>query len=123
MGRLTAVISPPVSLWHVAPAAVGIVLSGGLVRLARRADATDRARALGDHESRLPRVARERLEAALVAADAPADAGAAVQLWLLAALAAGCVAGGLDLTAEVPREEYLVPIGKAVVKRPGTCTK
>jgi tight adherence protein B len=95
---LTAVISPPVSLWHVAPAAVGIVLSGGLVRLARRADATDRARALGDHESRLPRVARERLEAALVAADAPADAGAAVQLWLLAALAAGCVAGGLDLT-------------------------
>ena len=28
-------------------------------------------------------------------------------------------AGGLDLTAEVPEEEYLVPIGKAVVKRPG----
>jgi pyruvate/2-oxoglutarate/acetoin dehydrogenase E1 component len=29
-------------------------------------------------------------------------------------------AGGLDLTAEVPEEEYLVPIGKAVVKRPGS---
>ena len=29
-------------------------------------------------------------------------------------------AGGLDLTAEVPQEEYLVPIGKAVVKRPGS---
>src|SRR5579862_6426429 len=28
-------------------------------------------------------------------------------------------AGGLDLTAEVPEEEYLVPIGKAVSKRPG----
>ena len=28
-------------------------------------------------------------------------------------------AGGLDLTAEVPPEEYLVPIGQAVVKRPG----
>jgi pyruvate/2-oxoglutarate/acetoin dehydrogenase E1 component len=29
-------------------------------------------------------------------------------------------AGGLDLTAEVPEEEYLFPIGKAVIKRPGT---
>src|SRR5215467_14459587 len=29
-------------------------------------------------------------------------------------------AGGLDLTAPVPREEYLVPIGRAVVKRHGT---
>ena len=29
-------------------------------------------------------------------------------------------AGGLDLTAEVPTEEYTFPIGKAVVKRPGT---
>jgi pyruvate/2-oxoglutarate/acetoin dehydrogenase E1 component len=28
-------------------------------------------------------------------------------------------AGGLDLTAEVPEEEYTVPIGRAVVKRPG----
>jgi pyruvate/2-oxoglutarate/acetoin dehydrogenase E1 component len=28
-------------------------------------------------------------------------------------------AGGLDLTAEVPVEDYVVPIGKAVVKRPG----
>jgi pyruvate/2-oxoglutarate/acetoin dehydrogenase E1 component len=26
----------------------------------------------------------------------------------------------LDLTAAVPRQEYLVPIGQAVVKRPGT---
>jgi pyruvate/2-oxoglutarate/acetoin dehydrogenase E1 component len=29
-------------------------------------------------------------------------------------------AGGLDLTAEVPKEEYLVPLGKAVVKREGS---
>jgi pyruvate/2-oxoglutarate/acetoin dehydrogenase E1 component len=29
-------------------------------------------------------------------------------------------AGGLDLTAPVPEEEYLFPIGKALVKRPGT---
>ncbi|MFM7145926.1 MAG: alpha-ketoacid dehydrogenase subunit beta [Actinomycetales bacterium] len=29
-------------------------------------------------------------------------------------------AGGMDLTAHVPTEEYLVPIGKAVIKRPGT---
>ena len=28
-------------------------------------------------------------------------------------------AGGIDLTAHVPREEYLVPLGKAVVKRKG----
>jgi pyruvate/2-oxoglutarate/acetoin dehydrogenase E1 component len=28
--------------------------------------------------------------------------------------------GGLDLTAEVPAGEYLVPIGRAVIKRPGT---
>ena len=28
-------------------------------------------------------------------------------------------AGGLDLSADVPAEEYTVPIGKAVVKRPG----
>ena len=27
-------------------------------------------------------------------------------------------AGGIDLTAEVPEAEYIVPIGKAVVKRP-----
>jgi pyruvate/2-oxoglutarate/acetoin dehydrogenase E1 component len=30
------------------------------------------------------------------------------------------MAGGLDLTAPVPREEYLVPLGRAAVKRPGT---
>ncbi|SDT46629.1 alpha-ketoacid dehydrogenase subunit beta [Jiangella sp. DSM 45060] len=29
-------------------------------------------------------------------------------------------AGGMDLTAHVPEEEYLFPIGRAVVKRPGT---
>ncbi len=29
-------------------------------------------------------------------------------------------AGGMDLTAHVPVEEYLFPIGKAVIKRPGT---
>lgn len=29
------------------------------------------------------------------------------------------MAGGIELTAHVPREEYLFPIGKAVVKRPG----
>jgi pyruvate/2-oxoglutarate/acetoin dehydrogenase E1 component len=29
-------------------------------------------------------------------------------------------AGGLDLTAEVPAEDYTVPIGKAIVKRTGT---
>jgi pyruvate/2-oxoglutarate/acetoin dehydrogenase E1 component len=28
-------------------------------------------------------------------------------------------AGGLDLTAEVPETDYTVPIGKAIVKRPG----
>jgi pyruvate/2-oxoglutarate/acetoin dehydrogenase E1 component len=29
-------------------------------------------------------------------------------------------AGGLDLTADVPEEEYLVPLGRAVVKRAGS---
>src|SRR5438876_1672527 len=29
-------------------------------------------------------------------------------------------AGGLDLSAPVPEEEYLVPLGRAVIKRPGT---
>ena len=30
------------------------------------------------------------------------------------------MAGGIELTTHVPTEEYLVPIGKAVVKRPGS---
>ena len=29
------------------------------------------------------------------------------------------MAGGIELTAHVPEEEYLIPIGQAVVKRPG----
>jgi pyruvate/2-oxoglutarate/acetoin dehydrogenase E1 component len=29
-------------------------------------------------------------------------------------------AGGYDLTAEVPTDDYTVPIGKAIIKRPGT---
>jgi pyruvate dehydrogenase E1 component beta subunit len=29
-------------------------------------------------------------------------------------------AGGMDLTAEVPEEDYTFPIGQAVIKRPGT---
>ena len=29
------------------------------------------------------------------------------------------MAGGIELTTHVPTEEYLVPIGKAVIKRPG----
>jgi tight adherence protein B len=87
-------------------ALAGVIAATGLsVVLARRArsiDATDRARALGARAARLPggrlrRLARARLEAALVAADVAPDAGGAVQVWLLAALAAGCLAGGLDL--------------------------
>jgi tight adherence protein B len=88
---------PALSRVHVAVVLGGVGLSAALGRIARRAEATDRARALGPRRSRLPRIARERLETALVAADAPPDAGAAVQVWLLAALAAGCLAGGLDL--------------------------
>jgi tight adherence protein B len=94
---LTGVLWPALSRVHLAVVVGGIGLSGGLGRIARRSEATDRARALGERPSRLPRMARERLEAALVAADAPPDAGAAVQVWLLGALAAGCLAGGLDL--------------------------
>jgi tight adherence protein B len=74
---------------------------------ARVVDATDRARALGVRPSRLPggrlrQSAHERLEAALAAADVTPDAGAAVQIWLLAAVAAGCLAGGLDLVFVPP---------------------
>src|SRR5205823_136314 len=29
-------------------------------------------------------------------------------------------AGGLDLTASVPEDEYLIPLSRAVIKRPGT---
>jgi tight adherence protein B len=73
-------------------------LSGLLARHARRAEATDRARALGRRRpTRLPRIAQARLEAALIAADVEPDASAALQVWLLAALAAGCLAAGLDL--------------------------
>lgn len=72
-------------------------VSALLERQARRAEATDRARALGRRRrSLLPRVARARLDAALVSADVPLDADAAVQVWLLAALAAGCLAAGLE---------------------------
>jgi tight adherence protein B len=82
---------------QLAAALGGTGLSAVLARRARRAEATDRARALGRRRAtRLPRAARARLEAALVAADLPRDAGAAVQVWLLAALAAGCLAAGLD---------------------------
>ena len=82
--------------------ALAVLVAGGaltalLARHARRAAGTDRARALTDRPSRRPRFARARLEAALLAADLPADAGAAVQVWMLGALAAGCLAGGLDL--------------------------
>jgi tight adherence protein B len=83
---------------HLAAVIGGAGASGVLARRARRVGAIDRARALTDRRSRLPRIAIDRLEAALVAADVPLDAGAALQLWLLLALAAACVAGGLDLT-------------------------
>lgn len=80
-----------------------VVVSGSaaasalLARQARRAEATDRARALGRRRRAwLPRAARARLEAALLSADVPLEADAAVQVWLLAALAAGCLAAGLE---------------------------
>jgi tight adherence protein B len=95
--RLSGTPGPALSRVHVTVVLCGFGLSGVLGRIARRAEATDRARALGPRRSRLPRTVREHLESALVAADAPPDAGAAAQVWLLGALAAGCLAGGLDL--------------------------
>jgi Flp pilus assembly protein TadB len=75
----------------------GAGLSGVLARHARRVGTTDRARALGAGSTRLPAFARERVAAALVAAGVAPDVGVALQVWLFAALAAGCLAGGLDL--------------------------
>jgi tight adherence protein B len=74
-----------------------LLASAVLARRARSIDATDRVRALRARPSRLPRAARERLEVALVAADLAPDAGAALQIWLMAAFAAGCLAAGLDV--------------------------
>ena len=75
----------------------GAGLSGVLAHRSRRADATDRARALGRATgSRLPRVVRDRLRAALIAADVPLEPGHAVQVWLFAALAGACLAAGLE---------------------------
>jgi tight adherence protein B len=72
-----------------------LLASAALARRARSIDATDRARLLNARSSRLPRAVRERLEVALAAADLVPDAGAAVQIWLMAALAVGCFAAGL----------------------------
>jgi tight adherence protein B len=75
----------------------GAVLSGVLARQAGRAEATERARALG-HRRRtlLPSAVDARLAAALLTADVSIDTGAAVQIWLLAALAGGCLAVGIE---------------------------
>jgi tight adherence protein B len=75
----------------------GAVLSAALARYARRVEVTDRTRALGTGASRIPGFVGDRIEAALVAADLVPDVGAALQIWLLGALAVGCLAGGLDL--------------------------
>ena len=90
MARVTAAFLPS-EPGNLATAAVGIMLSAGLARIARRAGATDRARALGRRGNRVLRVVRERLAAALVAAYAPPDAGASVQVCLLAAVPSGPV--------------------------------
>ena len=74
-----------------------LLASAALARRARSIDATDRARLLSARPSRLPRAVRERLEVALAAADLVPDAGAALQIWLMAALAVGCFAAGLDV--------------------------
>jgi tight adherence protein B len=81
---------------ELAVVVAGAALSVALARSARRAEAGDRARALGNRRGRLPRVAHARLDAALLAADIELDAGAAVQIWLLAALAGGCLAAGIE---------------------------
>ena len=99
---------------HLVTVGAGVALSFALAREARRAEAADRARALGARASRVPRAAREAVERALSAADLSLEAGAAVQVWLLAALAAGCLAGGLDAVfAPVAAVAVLVggPIG------------
>lgn len=83
-------------------APVVAVLTAWLFAVARRVDANDRARALGPARSRLPHGLHERLARALVAADVGLDAGAAVHVWLLGALAAGCLAVGLDLALALP---------------------
>jgi tight adherence protein B len=95
-------------------AIVGAVLSAALARRARRLEVADRTRALGPGARRIPVFLAERIEAALVAADLAPDAGAALQVWLLGALAAGCAAGGLDLVfAPVAAAAVIVggPIG------------
>jgi len=83
---------------------VGIAAGGSalLGRMARNVEMSDRVRALAVAR---PRAApggwrastRAHLDHALERADMPLDAGGAIQVWLLAALAAGCLAGGLDL--------------------------
>ena len=83
--------------FELAVIVVGAALSGVLARHARRTEASERARALTHRRgTRLPRVVHARLEAALLAADVPLDPGAAVQIWLLAALAGGCLAAGIE---------------------------
>ena len=82
---------------ELAAIVAGTALSVALARNVRRAEAGERARALGHGGgTRLPSAAHARLRGALLAADIPLDAGAAVQIWLLAALAAGCLAAGIE---------------------------
>ncbi|HEX4490775.1 MAG TPA: type II secretion system F family protein [Acidimicrobiia bacterium] len=84
-----------------------------LARRARRADVVDRARALRATGSRLPARLREVLDGALRAADVELDAPAALQLWLLGIVAAGCLAAGLDI-ALAPIAMVAVLVGAPV---------
>ncbi len=84
------------SVRHHALLIVAAVASVALARQARRASATDRVRTLRDAPSRMPSAIRARLEPALLAADVAIEPAAAIQVWVMAALAAACVAAGFD---------------------------
>jgi tight adherence protein B len=97
-----------------APAFAAGAAAVWLARAGGRVEVADRVRALGStRESVVPTPIRDRLDAALRAADVGLDARAAVQVWLLAAAAAGCLAAGLDV-AFVPIATMAVLAGGPV---------
>jgi tight adherence protein B len=85
------------SVLTLAVAVLGPLVVAALVTLARRTNATERARALGRRPRwRVPARFRPRLERALADADVRVEPEAAVEMWVGAILGAGVLAAALS---------------------------
>src|SRR5512132_1829260 len=93
----------------VALAVAGPVVAATLVAGARRAAATERARALGrDRRWRLPARVRPVVVRALADADLTVEPEAAVEVWAGATAAAGLLAGAMSPGLAVPAVVFTI---------------